>query len=215
MWFCACSAFGEIAGLRWCLQAPLPVPSVPMNPVSLPAAWAPVYPATAPDAVRGAEVLVPSQGPIWTLQRRCALSPSQFACGLALAAMACVFVGVGFWWLGAAWVSLFAGIECLIVGAAFAVHATHAADGERLWMQGGRLHVERRRGWRLEQRDFDLARAQVLNTEAAGIELRDRDGTWCVGTHASAHRREQVWTDLLRARAELQRGPRADESSWS
>lgn len=214
--FCACSAFSEIAGLRLCVQALIPVSSVPMNPVSMPTAWAPVHAAeTAPDAARGVKAPVSSQGPVWTLQRRCALSPTQFACGLGLAALACVSVSAGFWWLGAAWVSVFAGLECLVVGIAFAVHAAHAADGERLWLRGGRLHVERRCGWRLDQRDFDLARVQLLNTEAAGIELRDRDGAWSVGALASAHRRKQVWTELLRTRADLQRGSQADESSWS
>jgi uncharacterized membrane protein len=116
-------------------------------------------------------------------------------------------VGVGFWWAGAKVVSAFAGIELVVVAAAFAAHAVHACDGERLWLRDGRLHVERRRGWRLEQRDFDLARLQVQPSDGAALELRDRAGAWRVGEHVTALRREQVRAELLRARAEAQQAP--------
>lgn len=59
---------------------------------------------------------------------------------LALLAMA---LAVFFWVLGAALVSALLAAQVLLVAAAFAHHAGHAADGETLCLQDGRLRVER------------------------------------------------------------------------
>jgi len=94
------------------------------------------------------------------------------ACGLALGAQllgyACatrrhvpvlVRVVAGdrrfFWTRGALLVLPFTGVEIIAVGIAFVVYGRHAADGERISLEGTRLVVERETAGRLERSEFD------------------------------------------------------------
>lgn len=132
----------------------------------------------------------------WQLQRRCALSPRQFgACFLVLAGVSAA-VALFFWTLGAPFVTLFAGLEVLALGAAFACHALHAADGERLQVRGGRLLIEGRHGLRQYQDSLDLALLRVAEGAGGLIELRARGRCVRVGGQAPAAQRRQVLAEL-------------------
>lgn len=148
-----------------------------------------------PDARTGTE---PEPEAEWLLQRRCSLSPCQFGgCFLMLAAVSIV-VALFFWAQGARFVAYFAGAEVLALGLAFALHALHAADGERLRIRGGQLLVERRAGLRQVQQALDLQALRVAETNDGAIELRARGQRLRVGAHADAARRRQVLLDLRR-----------------
>ena len=172
-----------------------------MNPVVLPAVWAPLQqPAPrdgGPQGVAAAGADGASQA--WLLQRRCALSPAQFGACFAGLAFASVLVGVFFWAMGARFVTAFAGLELVLVGAAFVWHALHASDGERLQVCEGRLQIERRAGLRITREDVPLFGLRVASLADGSIGLSLRGQRWVLGRHAADASRHQVLADLSRA----------------
>jgi len=174
-----------------------------MNPVTLPHEGGHDTPLVTGQGARQGDVAdrAPAQagapdGRQWQLQRRCALSPRQFcACFLALAGLSAA-VALFFWALGAPFVTLFAGLEVLALGIAFACHAVHAADGERLLLHGGRLLIEQRHGLQQRRDSLDLATLRVGEGEGGLIELRARGRCVQVGQQAHATLRRQVLADL-------------------
>lgn len=178
-----------------------------MNPVTLPRTWGHDMPLVPGQAIGQGDhceqVLeqVPDRadqpdGRQWRLQRRCALSPRQFGvCFLALAGVSAA-VGSFFWAMGAPFVPLFAGAEVLVLGLAFACHALHAADGERLQVRGGRLLIEGRDGLRQRQDSLELAALRVVEGAGGLIELHARGRCVRVGRQAHATQRRQVLAEL-------------------
>ncbi|WP_422843785.1 DUF2244 domain-containing protein [Acidovorax sp. M2(2025)] len=91
----------------------------------------------------------------WRLVRNCSVSPAQLGwmyLGLCLLSLG---IAAGFWMLGARLVLPFAWLEVVALGVAFAVYGRHAADGERISLQGSRLVVERETAGKLERAEFD------------------------------------------------------------
>jgi uncharacterized membrane protein len=172
-----------------------------MNPVTLPRAWA--HPSSAaPDQADRRDGSGQGSGgddePAWSLHRRCSLSPSQFGgCFLALAVLSAL-VALFFWAQGARFVTFFAGVEVLALGLAFAFHAVHATDGERVWVQGERLLIERRHGLRHAHEVLDLDGLRVAEAAGGAIELQVGGRSVRIGCHADAARRQQVLADLRR-----------------
>lgn len=97
----------------------------------------------------------------WLLRRNCSVTPAQL--GWMYASLCVVSLGIGtvFWWHGATLVLPFAWIELAAVGVAFVVYARHAADGERISLQGQQLVVELENGGRLERAEFDRAWVRI------------------------------------------------------
>lgn len=172
-----------------------------MNPVTLPHAWAhepqtnPLWACRRGDVANAVDAAATT---VWSLQRRCALTPRQFGgCFLALAVLSAL-VALFFWAQGVRFVAYFAGLEVLALALAFGIHAIHAADGERLRLQGDRLIVERRTGLRVQRHEMGLAALRVAEGGDGAIELRVRGQVVPIGRHADAARRRQVLTDLRR-----------------
>lgn len=103
------------------------------------------------------------QGPHvqWFLRRNCSIQPVQL--GWLYLAICVVSLGIGlvFWYLGAPLILPFAGIEVVMVGIAFIVYAQHAADGERILLDGDRLIVELENAGQLERAEFDRSRVRI------------------------------------------------------
>jgi uncharacterized membrane protein len=78
-------------------------------------------------------------------------------------------IGVAFWFMGAVFVLPFASLELLLVGICFLVYARHASDGERIYLDGGRLVVELENAGRLERKEF--------RREWVRVEPRSGDGS--------------------------------------
>jgi uncharacterized membrane protein len=174
-----------------------------MNSVTLPHEWGHDTPLVSGQEVRPGDVceqasaqsLEPA-GHQWQLQRRCALSPRQFgACFLALAGLSAA-VALFFWVLGAPFVTFFAGFEVLALGMAFACHAVHASDGERLQLHGDRLLVEQRHGLTQRRERLELASLRVGEGEDGLLELHARGRCVRVGRHAHPTQRRQVLAEL-------------------
>jgi uncharacterized membrane protein len=97
----------------------------------------------------------------WRLARNCSVTPAQlgwvycFLCAVSLA------IATYFWVIGARLVMPFALLEILALSIAFAVYGRHAADGERISLQGSRLVVELEKAGKLERAEFDRSRVRV------------------------------------------------------
>jgi uncharacterized membrane protein len=76
------------------------------------------------------------------LKRNCSISPAGLACVFGALAVAVLAIGTGFAIVGAWLILPFAGLEVLMLGAAFVLQARHAADYERIELHDGRLRVE-------------------------------------------------------------------------
>ena len=97
----------------------------------------------------------------WRLARNCSATPAQL--GWTYLALCVVSLGIAavFWMLGARLVLPFASLEIVVLGIAFAMYGRHAADGERISLQGSRLVVELETAGKLERAEFDRSRVRV------------------------------------------------------
>ncbi|WP_034692923.1 DUF2244 domain-containing protein [Acidovorax sp. NO-1] len=104
---------------------------------------------------------VSGQGIDWRLGRNCSVTPVQL--GWMYLSLCVVSLGIAtfFWMLGARLVMPFAWLEMVAVGIAFAMYGRHAADGERISLQGSRLVVELETAGKLKRAEFDRSRVRV------------------------------------------------------
>ncbi len=135
--------------------------------------------------------------PGWSLQRRCALAPRQLLSALVVLAVVPALVALVFWLQGVRLIAAFAGLEWLALAAAFYWHALHAADGERLQLQGAQLLVERRSGLQATCEAWPLATLRVQASDR-GIELRAGHRRSVIGRVADVRQRQQVLAALRR-----------------
>ena len=82
-------------------------------------------------------------------------------------------IGTAFWFHGAPFVLSFAGVELVMVGAAFLVYARHASDGERIFLAGPQLVVELENGGKLQRAEFrrEWVRVEPQSGDGSLIEL--------------------------------------------
>ncbi len=109
----------------------------------------------------------------WFLRRNCSITPSQL--GLAYLSLCIVSLGISaaFWFHGATYILPFAGVELVMVGAAFLVYARHASDGERIFLTGPQLVVELESGGKLQRAEFqrEWVRVEPQAGDGSLIEL--------------------------------------------
>ena len=119
----------------------------------------------------------------WFLRRNCSVTPRQLGwVYLGLCAVS-LLIGTVFWLLGAKLVLPFAWIELIAVGAAFAVYARHATDGETIRIAGAQLVVELENGGKLERSEFrrEWVRVEPGAADSSLIELSAQGRTVHVG----------------------------------
>lgn len=88
------------------------------------------------------------------------MSPAGLAKVFAALSLVVLAIGAGFAAAGAWLVLPFAGLEVLLLGAAFVLYARHAADYERIELESGRITVEVADGGRLAH--YEMQGARVL-----------------------------------------------------
>jgi uncharacterized membrane protein len=137
----------------------------------------------------------------WFLRRNCSVTPAQL--GWLYASLCVVSLGIGtfFWFQGALLILPFAWLELAAVGFAFLVYARHAADGERITLQGQRLVVEIEDAGRLERAEFnrDRVRVEPDATERSLIELSGQGRRVIVGRHLRPELRPALAQEIRRA----------------
>ncbi len=129
------------------------------------------------------------------LRRNCSISPSGLACVFVALALVVLVIGTGFAIAGAWLILPFAGLEVLLLGGAFLLHARHATDYERIALERGRLQVEVAEGRRLERYDLDARRVRV-EVEGARVMVRDAGEALELGRHLDEESRKVFGAEL-------------------
>jgi uncharacterized membrane protein len=136
------------------------------------------------------------------LKRNCSISPA----GLlgVFVALACVALGIGagFAAVGLWLVLPFAGLEVLLLGAAFVLHARGAADYEKIELQAGRLTVEVAEAQRKARYELEARRARVCLEKEEGygarVLLRGAQEELEIGRHLDAESRVRFAAELVK-----------------
>jgi uncharacterized membrane protein len=121
------------------------------------------------------------------------MSPAGLAKVFAALAALVLAIGAGFASAGAWLVLPFAGLEVLLLGAAFVAHARHAADYEKIELESGRLEVEVAEAERVVRHRLENARVSM---EEGRIVLRDARKQLEVGRHVGAEARAELAAEL-------------------
>lgn len=129
------------------------------------------------------------------LKRNCSISPRGLLLVFALLAAFAMAIAAVFAALGAWLILPFAGLEVLLLGAAFLLTARHAADHERIELARGRLRVDVSEGERVRGCEMDARLARVRLEE--GRVLIDAPRAQVeVGRHLDAASRAGFATEL-------------------
>jgi uncharacterized membrane protein len=130
-----------------------------------------------------------------TLKRNCSISPAGLAGVFAALAFVVVAIGTGFAIAGAWLVLPFAGLEVLLLVAAYVLYARRAADYERIVLEAGWLTVEvgeAQRTWRYE---MEARSARVCIEEQRVVLLGAREQLE-LGRHLDAETRARFAAEL-------------------
>ena len=130
-----------------------------------------------------------------TLKRNCSISPAGFAGVFAALACVVVAIGAGFAVVGAWLVLPFAGLEVLLLGSAYVIHARRAADYERIELDSGRLTVEVGEAQKTVRYEIDACRARVRLEEERVVLLGARERLE-LGRHLDAGTRARFAAEL-------------------
>jgi uncharacterized membrane protein len=130
-----------------------------------------------------------------TLKRNCSMSPKALAGVFVALAVLVLAIGAGFALAGAWLILPFAGLEVLLLGAAFVLYARHAADYERIELEHGRLTVEVADAERIARYELDARRARVC-IEKERVVLRGAKEELELGRHLDAAARVELAAEL-------------------
>ena len=123
------------------------------------------------------------------------MSPKALAGVFAALALLVLAIGAGFAAAGAWLILPFAGLEVLLLGAAFVLYARHAADYEKIELESGRLDVEIAEGERTAR--YRMHGASVVVDEGR-VLLRDAKEQLEIGRHLGAEARAELAAELER-----------------
>lgn len=136
-----------------------------------------------------------------TLKRNCSISPAGLAGVFAALALVVLTIG-GVFALAGAWLILpFAGLEVLLLGAAYLLYARRAADFERIELRGGRLKIEVYEALRTARYEMEARRARLF-FENDRVLLRGAGEELELGRHLDAPTRA-VFAAELRKRLRI------------
>jgi len=124
-----------------------------------------------------------------TLKRNCAMSPAGLATVFATLAVLVLAIGAGFALMGAWLILPFAGLEVLLLGAAYVAYARRAADYERIELEAGHVNVEVAEGVRTARYEMHGARVAL---EEGRVVLRDAKEELEIGRYLGAEARNEV-----------------------
>ena len=121
------------------------------------------------------------------------MSPKALAGVFAALALVGLAIGAGFALIGAWLVLPFAGLEVLLLGAAYLAYARHAADYERLEIEPGGLKIEVAQANRVAR--YRLVNAKV-SVEDGRVVVRDAKEELEVGRYLGAEARVELAAEL-------------------
>jgi uncharacterized membrane protein len=121
------------------------------------------------------------------------MSPAGLAKVFAALSLLVLAIGAGFAAAGAWLVLPFAGLEVLLLGAAFLLYAQHAADYERIDLESGRITVEVADGSRITRYEMQCARVVMQDGR---LVLRGAKEELEIGRHLGAEARAELAAEL-------------------
>jgi uncharacterized membrane protein len=121
------------------------------------------------------------------------MSPAGLAKVFAALAVLVLAIGAGFAAMGAWLILPFAGLEVLLLGAAFVLYGRHAADYERIELESGRLTVEIADGGRTARYELDGA---WVSMEQGRVVLRGAKEELEIGRLVGAEARAELAAEL-------------------
>jgi uncharacterized membrane protein len=121
------------------------------------------------------------------------MSPAGLAKVFAALALLVLAIAAGFAALGAWLILPFAGLEVLLLGAAFVLYARHAADYERIELESGHLTVEVADGGHTKRYRMDGARVSM---EEGRVVLRGAKEELEIGRYLGAEARAELAAEL-------------------
>ena len=132
------------------------------------------------------------------LKRNCSMSPAGLAKVFSALALLVLAIGTGFALAGAWLVLPFAGLEILLLGAAYLMYARHAADYERIELGGDRLTVEVADGEQSRRYQLDARRVRVRIEGDERLLLQEAQQELEIGRHLGAEARAEFAAELTR-----------------
>jgi uncharacterized membrane protein len=130
-----------------------------------------------------------------TLKRNCSISPAGLAGVFAALAFVVVAIGAGFAIAGAWLVLPFAGLEVLLLAAAYVLYARRAADYERIVLESGRLTVEVGQAQKTSRYEMEARGARVCLDEERVVLCCAREQLE-LGRHLDADTRARFAAEL-------------------
>jgi uncharacterized membrane protein len=131
------------------------------------------------------------------LKRNCSISPAGLAAIFAGLAAVSIGIGIGFAAFGAWLILPFAGAEALALAVAFFAWARHAADYERIELDGGRLSIEVADAERSSRHVLDALAARLqLDAGRGRLVLRTAQGELEIGRHLDDAARRRLASEL-------------------
>jgi uncharacterized membrane protein len=127
------------------------------------------------------------------LKRNCSMSPVELATVFAALAVLVLAIGAGFAVVGAWLVLPFAGLEVLLLVAAYVLYARRAADYEKIELDSGRLTVEIAQGARTTRYELDGARVAL---KEGRVVVRDAREEVEIGRHLGPEARAEFAAEL-------------------
>jgi uncharacterized membrane protein len=129
------------------------------------------------------------------LKRNCSISPAGLAGVFLALAFVVLAIGAAFAIAGAWLVLPFAGLEMLLLGAAYLLYARHAADYERIVLDSGRLTVEVAEAEKTSRYEMEARRARVC-LEEERVVLRGAREQLELGRYLDADTRARFAAEL-------------------
>jgi uncharacterized membrane protein len=129
------------------------------------------------------------------LKRNCSISPAGLAGVFLALAFVVLAIGAAFALMGAWLVLPFAGLEVLLLGAAYLLYARHAADYERIELDSGRLTVEVADAQTTSRYEMEACRARV-SLEESRVLLSGAPEKLELGRHLDADTRAKFAAEL-------------------
>jgi uncharacterized membrane protein len=135
-----------------------------------------------------------------TLKRNCSNSPAGLAGVYSALAVVVLGIGAAFAFAGAWLVMPFAGLEVLVLAAAYLAYARHAADYERIVLESGRLTVEVAEAHRVSRYEIEARLAEVyleaVKPQGARVKLRGAREELELGRHLDERTRVEFAAEL-------------------
>ncbi len=137
----------------------------------------------------------------WSLKRNLALTSASTLRLLLWLCLISATVGALLWSVGFGQLVPYALLQLLVVGLALGLYARHAADAERLYLQGERLVVEHRHAGRLIRAEFRRSRVRVEPSagDPSLIEVSEPGRSVAVGRYLPVHDRAALAREIRMA----------------